>query len=296
MIAARKGKRIITGRKMRPLLHNRILMLGLVLSILLHGVLLFVVPEGAFLSGRKPESQPGMELRFVLRDRLPASPVGEGQLAVGEAVPDSGSAGMETSGTVPLSSEGKAGPERSDKAQDHVGTPSSGQQESVQTSTPSVSGRTGGDSRPEEGDDSRSVVFRRGAGRQVASAGSPVITASTRDPVYAMYYRALRSRIEHLGNINFPQRNGVRLYGELTVRIPVHRSGAIDDREGGVSIERGSGNPALDSAAVNIVRRAAPFGPFPRSAQTAADVWVIITRLKVTRDQGHHPQIQSTVR
>ena len=40
------------GGTMKPLLHNRNLLLGLVLSILLHGILLLIVPEGAFLSGK----------------------------------------------------------------------------------------------------------------------------------------------------------------------------------------------------------------------------------------------------
>ncbi len=128
--------------------------------------------------------------------------------------------------------------------------------------------------------------------------GRPVITASTRDVGYAMYYKALRKRVESLGLINFPQKNGTRLYGELTVRIPVYYDGSLFEKEGGPSIERSSGNPALDKAALNIVRRAAPFGPFPKSMRSGnggADVWIIITRLKFTRDQGVQSQVRSTV-
>lgn len=160
---------------------------------------------------------------------------------------------------------------------------------------------------PEE-QDSRSVVFRRnvsGSGKNMSAdiggpafSGRPVITANTRDVGYAMYYKALRKKVENLGLINFPQRNGTRLYGELTVRIPVYRDGSLFEKEGGPSIERSSGNPALDKAALNIIRRAAPFGPFPksmRSKNAGADVWIIITRLKFTRDQGIQSQIQSTV-
>ena len=160
---------------------------------------------------------------------------------------------------------------------------------------------------PEE-PDGRSVVFRRnvsGNGKGMntdiggpVSSGRPVITANTRDVGYAMYYKALRKKVENLGLINFPQRNGTRLYGELTVRIPVYRDGSLFEKEGGPSIERSSGNPALDKAALNIIRRAAPFGPFPksmRSKNAEADVWIIITRLKFTRDQGIQSQIQSTV-
>lgn len=160
---------------------------------------------------------------------------------------------------------------------------------------------------PEE-PDGRSVVFRRnvsGNGKNMStdiggpvSSGRPVITANTRDVGYAMYYKALRKKVENLGLINFPQRNGTRLYGELTVRIPVYRDGSLFEKEGGPSIERSSGNPALDKAALNIIRRAAPFGPFPksmRSKNAEADVWIIITRLRFTRDQGIQSQIQSTV-
>ena len=110
---------------------------------------------------------------------------------------------------------------------------------------------------------------------------------------------ALRKRVESFGLINFPQRNGAKLYGELTVRIPVYRDGTLFEKEGGPGIERSSGNPALDRAALNIIRRAAPFGPFPKSMQAkngGADVWIIITKLRFTRDQGVQSQIRSTVR
>ena len=165
-----------------------------------------------------------------------------------------------------------------------------------------------------EDQDSRSVVFRRnargggsgsgnggtgGGGVGYGMQGRPVITANTRDVGYAMYYKALRKRVENFGLINFPQRNGTRLYGELTVRIPVYRDGTLFEKEGGPGIERSSGNPALDRAALNIIRRAAPFGPFPKSMQAkngGADVWIIITKLRFTRDQGVQSQIRSTVR
>lgn len=168
------------------------------------------------------------------------------------------------------------------------------------------------DFRLPEGQDERSVVFRRNArgdggsgggggnaGVGYGAQGRPVITANTRDVGYAMYYKALRKRVESFGLINFPQRNGVKLYGELTVRIPVYRDGTLFEKEGGPGIERSSGNPALDRAALNIIRRAAPFGPFPKSMQAkngGADVWIIITKLRFTRDQGVQSQIRSTVR
>ena len=43
---------------------------------------------------------------------------------------------------------------------------------------------------------------------------------------------------------------------------------------------------ALDDAAVNIVRRAAPFGKFPPNMLSADkdDLWVIVTTFKFTRE------------
>lgn len=151
--------------------------------------------------------------------------------------------------------------------------------------------------------DSRSLVFRKGAikadgnNREQNVGKRPVITANTRDVGYAMYYKALSKRVENMGFVNFPQQNGTRLYGELTVRIPVYYDGSLFEKEGGPSIERSSGNPVLDKAALNIIRRAAPFGPFPksmRSVKGGADVWIIVTRLRFARE-GVQSQVHSTV-
>ncbi len=278
-----KGKSIkVIGAEMKPLLQNRVLMLGLALSFLLHGILLLSIPESAFMSGKVLDARPDMELRFILRNRLSAVSQEDASLNVEEIVSLTSGRKDEVERTGSMQGNTEKFPpyrQTESKAQPAF---------SVDSTSDSVGS--------EVENDSRSVVFRRSMGRQSSFVSRPVITISTRDPVYAMYYRTLRSRIEHIGAINFPQQNGSRLYGELTVRIPVYRNGAIDDREGGVSIERSSGNPSLDNAALRIVYRAAPFGSFPKSAQTAADVWVIITRLKFTRDQGSRQQIQSTVR
>jgi protein TonB len=122
------------------------------------------------------------------------------------------------------------------------------------------------------------------------------ITPSTREVGYAMYYSALQKKIEKLGTLNFPQRDGNKLYGELVVYIPVFHDGAIYDKEGGPRIEKSSGNPALDNAALNIVRRAAPFGRFPANMRSSGkdDVWEIITRFKFTRDDGVEAQLRGS--
>ena len=114
------------------------------------------------------------------------------------------------------------------------------------------------------------------------------ITPSTREVGYAMYYKALQDRVEKTGTLDFPQKDGRKLYGELVIYIPVYQDGTIYERDGGPRVERSSGNPALDQASLRIVRRAAPFGKFPPNMRSTDkdDVWEIITRFKFTREDA----------
>ncbi|HEY8607294.1 MAG TPA: TonB family protein [Noviherbaspirillum sp.] len=116
------------------------------------------------------------------------------------------------------------------------------------------------------------------------------ISPSTREVGYAMYFDTVRQRIEKFGTLNFPQKDGRKLYGELTLSISIFHDGQIytADRDEGVVVERSSGNPALDQAARRIVQRAAPFGAFAKNMRSSGkdDVWVMTTRFKFTRDDG----------
>ena len=138
-----------------------------------------------------------------------------------------------------------------------------------------------------EGD---SDVFNRNArgGYAYGNGGGQIITSQTRDVGDAMYFKSVQKKVESIGVINFPQKNGTRLYGQLTVRINVYHDGSLYEKAGGVSIVKSSGNRALDAAALDIVRRAAPFGRFSGNARS------IITRLNFTRDQGLKSQVVTT--
>jgi protein TonB len=113
------------------------------------------------------------------------------------------------------------------------------------------------------------------------------ITPSTRGVGYAIYYKTMQKRIEDIGTLNFPNVNGRKLYGQLTLSIPVFQDGTIYEKEGGIKVERSSGNAALDEAAMRIVRRSAPFGKFPPNmlSRDKDDLWVIITTFKFTREE-----------
>ena len=301
---------------MKQLLQNRSLCIAVAVSVLLHMVVLSVH------FGISPVSSPDkmqVPIELVLvnspqRRMIDMAAVNQTtdtpwQGQIGKKSGHGSAAGGTKSGKVPGAPAGKTvetAPPATAKTGKNTGKnvgETAGKK--IMSTAPSGSGDF---SMPED-QDSRSVVFRRNArggsgsggsnggagGGRYGMQGRPVITASTRDVGYAMYYKALRKRVENFGLINFPQRNGTRLYGELTVRIPVYRDGTLFEKEGGPGIERSSGNPALDRAALNIIRRAAPFGPFPKSMQAkngGADVWIIITKLRFTRDQGVQSQIR----
>ncbi|MES2316746.1 MAG: TonB family protein [Pseudomonadota bacterium] len=113
------------------------------------------------------------------------------------------------------------------------------------------------------------------------------ITPSTREVGYAMYYKDMQKRVEEIGTLNFPQKSGKKMYGQLIVYIPIFQDGSIYQKDGGVRIEKSSGNPDLDKAALAIVRRAAPFGRFPPKMLSSEkdDLWVIITHFNFTREE-----------
>ncbi|MBD8530841.1 MULTISPECIES: energy transducer TonB [unclassified Massilia] len=120
------------------------------------------------------------------------------------------------------------------------------------------------------------------------------ISPSTRQVGYALYYKAMQKQVEEVGTLNFPQQNGKKLYGELVISIPVFQDGSLYQKEGGPRVERSSGNPALDKAALEIVRRAAPFGAFPQNMRTAGkdDLWIVITRFTFTREEKVKAELQ----
>ena len=84
------------------------------------------------------------------------------------------------------------------------------------------------------------------------------ISPATREVAYAVYYDALKRKIENHGTRYFPQRNGQKLYGELTMVITIDPQGRVLKTE----IAQSSGQSDLDRRAQAIVTSAGPFGDF----------------------------------
>ncbi len=108
------------------------------------------------------------------------------------------------------------------------------------------------------------------------------ISPATREEVYALYYDALRRKIEQRGTRNFPENQGRKLYGELTMNVTVDAEGRVVETE----VVRASSSKQLDRRAVAIVRAAAPYGPFTAAMRRKADQLVITSRFRFTRDDA----------
>ena len=106
------------------------------------------------------------------------------------------------------------------------------------------------------------------------------ISPATREAVYALYYDRLRRAIEDRGTQNFPQANGRKLYGTLTMVVNINRDGRVLSTE----VVQSSGNPTLDRQARAIARSAGPFGKFNTAMRRQADEIAVVSRFNFTRD------------
>ncbi len=108
------------------------------------------------------------------------------------------------------------------------------------------------------------------------------ISPAAREEVYAIYYDTLRRRIEERGTRDFPEQNGKKLYGELTMNVTVDAQGRVVEAE----IVRASASRGLDQRAMAIVQAAGPFGPFSSAMQSQADQIIVTSRFRFTRNDG----------
>jgi protein TonB len=107
-----------------------------------------------------------------------------------------------------------------------------------------------------------------------------VVSPSTREEVYAVYYDTLRRKVEERGTQNFPEQNGRKLYGELVMIITVDHSGQVLSTE----VAESSGNRLLDQRAQAIARAAGPYGGFTPAMRMQADQILVVSRFRFARD------------
>jgi protein TonB len=106
-------------------------------------------------------------------------------------------------------------------------------------------------------------------------------SASTKQDADALYLDDWRKRIEAIGNLNYPQEaSNDGIYGTLRLMVSLKPNGTVQD----IRILRSSGERVLDEAAVDIVKLAAPFEPFPPDMRSRVDILEIIRTWQFHRE------------
>ena len=95
-----------------------------------------------------------------------------------------------------------------------------------------------------------------------------VISADTREAVVAAYLDNWKRRIEAVGDEYFPTLGDLEgLTGSPTLEVSIDANGQLVE----VIIRKTSGSRTLDQAALDILRRASPFDPFPAEIRAEYD-------------------------
>lgn len=97
--------------------------------------------------------------------------------------------------------------------------------------------------------------------------------ASTMKANDAFYVDSWRSKIEHMGRINFP-REAIDCFSQCSLRVLV--SIKPDGTINRLQVLSASGKKTLDEATIRIIRRAAPFAPFTEEMKKNIDLLEIV--------------------
>lgn len=99
-------------------------------------------------------------------------------------------------------------------------------------------------------------------------------TASAKKAEHAAYLEYWINKVELTGNLYYPkQARQQKLFGELQLAVTISPDGVVDS----IEILRGAEHRLLDQAAIETVRRASPFEPFPLSMNDWDKIEIIQT-------------------
>ncbi len=110
-----------------------------------------------------------------------------------------------------------------------------------------------------------------------------IVSSAETDPLYAQYMQAWKTRVEVFGNLNYPEELSLNhLHGNVILAVQIEADGSL----GGVEVRKSSGQPAIDKAAVEAVKGAAPFEPFSEEIRDKYDVLIIVRTFRFIRGNG----------
>jgi protein TonB len=95
-----------------------------------------------------------------------------------------------------------------------------------------------------------------------------VTSVDTKESKVAGYLSRWKSKIETVGIKYFPDEGMIDgMTGSPTLEVTITATGQLQE----VLVRRSSGSKALDQVALSILRRAAPFDPFPEAIRVDYD-------------------------
>ncbi len=95
-----------------------------------------------------------------------------------------------------------------------------------------------------------------------------VTSVDTKESNIAGYLQRWKTKIETIGVKYFPEKGALQgIIGSPTLEVTISASGQLAE----VVVRHSSGSKLVDEAALNILRRAAPFDPFPEAIRVDYD-------------------------
>ncbi len=117
---------------------------------------------------------------------------------------------------------------------------------------------------------------------------SYINSISAHKHIAASYEAAWQQKVEKIGNLNYPGKaRRKKLSGTLVLTVELYSDGTLRK----TTINRRSGHKIIDDAAINIVKLASPFSPFPLKLQREADI-LVITRTWQFQNSGQLRALQ----
>lgn len=109
------------------------------------------------------------------------------------------------------------------------------------------------------------------------------ISARTQEFKYASYMNEWVSKVERVGNLNYPdaaRREGIS--GSLMLQVSLNADGTVRN----IRLLRSSGYKVLDDAAIRIVQLSSPFAPLPPEIRKDTDILHITRTWEFLNSQG----------
>lgn len=118
------------------------------------------------------------------------------------------------------------------------------------------------------------------------------VSPSTLEGSEAIWYDAFKRRVEDRGTRDFPEYQGKKLYGELTLNITIDAKGRVVE----IDVVKPSSSRLLDRRAMAIARAASPYGAFTPEMKKRWDQFVVTSRFRFTKDVGLEATAETSAR